>query len=67
MTVTQVKNENDRQRREWEVCRTEGGRLESMKGVRMPLKGASGAGVDKTGVATVNVADSIQCCPRMKI
>lgn len=38
------------------------GGWESMKGVRVPLKSASGAGVDKTGVATANVADSIRCC-----
>ena len=43
------------------------GGWKSMKGVRMPLKSASGAGVDKTGVATANVAGSIQCCLRMKI
>lgn len=35
------------------------GGWKSLKGVRMPLKSASGAGVDKTGVVTANVADSI--------
>lgn len=38
-----------------------------MKGVRMPLQSASEAGVDKTGVATAIVSESIHCCLRMKI